>query len=256
VSENGHVRRRFCLVLVKPSHYDDDGYVIQWYRSAIPSNSLAALYGLARDCAERRCLGEDTDIEVHAWDETNTRIRPKRIAKLIEGADAGMVALVGVQSNQFPRAPISHGPCAGRAFRSGSVASTYPAPSPCWPSAIRTCGAPRRWGSRCSRERPRGGSMRCCAMLPPGSSSRSTISWTTCRGSKARRHQCFRPNGSSAPQAPTPASTPAAAVPINAHFVRSSTSRVANRVAARLTNRADRARQRGPGHQTFLHHRR
>ena len=40
-------RRRFCLVLVKPSHYDDDGYVIQWHRSAIPSNSLAALYGLA-----------------------------------------------------------------------------------------------------------------------------------------------------------------------------------------------------------------
>jgi len=23
-------KRRFCLVLVKPSHYDDDGYVIQW----------------------------------------------------------------------------------------------------------------------------------------------------------------------------------------------------------------------------------
>jgi hypothetical protein len=41
--------RRFCLLLVKPSHYDHDGYVIQWYRSAIPSNSLAALYGLARE---------------------------------------------------------------------------------------------------------------------------------------------------------------------------------------------------------------
>ena len=49
--------RRFCLVLVKPSHYDDDGYVIQWFRSAIPSNSLAALYGLARDCAQRHVLG-------------------------------------------------------------------------------------------------------------------------------------------------------------------------------------------------------
>jgi hypothetical protein len=30
---------RFCLLLVKPSHYDDDGYVIQWFRSAIPSVS-------------------------------------------------------------------------------------------------------------------------------------------------------------------------------------------------------------------------
>jgi len=42
------VNKRFCLVLVKPSHYDDDGYVIQWLRSPIPSTSLAALYGLAK----------------------------------------------------------------------------------------------------------------------------------------------------------------------------------------------------------------
>ena len=95
---------RFCLVLVKPSHYDDDGYVIQWYRSAIPSNSLAALYGLARDCAERRILGDGVDLEIHTFDETNTRIRPDRIARMIEQAGAGMVMLVGVQSNQFPRA--------------------------------------------------------------------------------------------------------------------------------------------------------
>ncbi len=96
--------RRFCLVLAKPSHYDDDGYVIQWYRSAIPSNSLAALYGLARDCAERKILGDDVELEIHAIDETNTRVRPDKLAKLIEDAGSGMVMLVGVQSNQFPRA--------------------------------------------------------------------------------------------------------------------------------------------------------
>src|SRR5262245_2071557 len=97
-------RRRFCVVLVKPSHYDEDGYVIQWLRSPIPSNSLASLYGLARDCAERGVLGDDVEIEIHAFDETNTRIRPQRLAALIEAAGAGMVALTGVQSNQFPRA--------------------------------------------------------------------------------------------------------------------------------------------------------
>ena len=96
--------RRFCLVLVKPSHYDDDGYVIQWYRSAIPSNSLAALYGLAVDCNERRALGEDVEIEIHAFDETNSRIRTDRIGAMIRAAGSGMVMLVGVQSNQFPRA--------------------------------------------------------------------------------------------------------------------------------------------------------
>jgi hypothetical protein len=95
---------RFCLLLVKPSHYDDDGYVIQWFRSAIPSNSLAALYGLARDCAERRVLGPEVDFDIHTFDETNTRIRPERLARMIEKAGSGMVMLVGVQSNQFPRA--------------------------------------------------------------------------------------------------------------------------------------------------------
>ena len=102
--KSGEPPRRFCLVLVKPSHYDDDGYVIQWLRSPIPSNSLASLYGLAKDCAARRILGDNVAIEIHAFDETNTRIRPERIAAMIEDAGAGMVMLAGVQSNQFPRA--------------------------------------------------------------------------------------------------------------------------------------------------------
>ena len=97
-------KRRFSLVLIKPSHYDDDGYVIQWFRSAIPSNSLACLYGLALECKEQNVLGEGVDLEIHAFDETNTVIRPDKIASLITEADDGMVMLVGVQSNQFPRA--------------------------------------------------------------------------------------------------------------------------------------------------------
>lgn len=97
-------KQRFCLVLVKPSHYDDDGYVIQWLRSAIPSNSLAVLYGLALECAAEKVLGSGVEFEIHAYDETNTHIRPERIARMIEKAGSGMVMLVGVQSNQFPRA--------------------------------------------------------------------------------------------------------------------------------------------------------
>jgi hypothetical protein len=97
------VSGRFKLFLIKPSHYDDDGYVIQWVRSPIPSNSLASLYGLALDCAERQVLGT-MPIEVQAFDETNSRIRPNRLADMIEAAGAGMVMLAGVQSNQMPRA--------------------------------------------------------------------------------------------------------------------------------------------------------
>lgn len=96
-------KKSFCLILIKPSHYDDDGYVIQWFRSAIPSNSLAVLYGLALECAEQNILGDDVEIEIHAFDETNTFINSKRIESLLNRADAGMVMLAGVQSNQFPR---------------------------------------------------------------------------------------------------------------------------------------------------------
>ena len=95
--------QKFLLVLLKPSHYDDDGYIIQWVRSAIPSNTLACLNGLALDCNRRRVLGEDVEIVVKAYDETNTLVPLKRIVKQLRGRP-GMVGLVGVQSNQFPRA--------------------------------------------------------------------------------------------------------------------------------------------------------
>ena len=96
-------QKQFPVVLIKPSHYDDDGYVIQWFRSAVPSNSLAVVNGLAVDCAQRRVLGEDIEIVVSSLDEDNTRVRPERIARQFVGR-RGLVMLVGVQSNQFPRA--------------------------------------------------------------------------------------------------------------------------------------------------------
>jgi hypothetical protein len=97
--------RRFQLVLIKPSHYHDDGYVIRWWRTLIPSNSLAAVYGLARDCAERHVLGSDVAFDIDAIDETNTRVNiPKLIRRLRRHDGFGLIALVGVQSNQYPRA--------------------------------------------------------------------------------------------------------------------------------------------------------
>ena len=95
----------FHFVMVKPSHYDDDGYPIQWVRSAIPSNTLACLNGLAEDARTRQVLGPDVEIRLHTYDETNRRVRPDRIIRMIrrEGGRA-LIGLVGVQSNQFPRA--------------------------------------------------------------------------------------------------------------------------------------------------------
>src|SRR5262249_61023036 len=98
-------KRRFQFILIKPSRYDDDGYIIQWARAYIPPNSLAVLYSLARDSARRAVLGPDIAIDVTVVDEFSSRVRIKRLLARIRRHDGfGLVGLVGVQSNQFPRA--------------------------------------------------------------------------------------------------------------------------------------------------------
>jgi radical SAM superfamily enzyme YgiQ (UPF0313 family) len=110
-------RQRFFVEIIKPSHYDDDGYVIQWLRAVIPSNSLACVYALAHAAAERRVLGDRVDVVVNAYDESSTVIPVHKIIRRIRGAGGrGLVLLAGVQSNQFPRAADL-----GREFRAAAV---------------------------------------------------------------------------------------------------------------------------------------
>jgi hypothetical protein len=94
---------RFPVVLIRPSRYDDEGYVIQWLRSAAPSHLLAALHGLVDDCVRRRVLGEEVQVDVRAVDEDNTRIRTDRLARELKDGK-GLVILVGVDRSQFSRA--------------------------------------------------------------------------------------------------------------------------------------------------------
>src|SRR2546428_4803868 len=95
----------FHFVMIKPTHYDDDGYPIQWFRSAIPSNTLASLNGLAEDACRRKVLGPDVEFHLHTYDETNQRVRPDAIIRTIrKSGGRALIGLVGVQSNQFPRA--------------------------------------------------------------------------------------------------------------------------------------------------------
>src|SRR4029079_7563187 len=97
--------RRFQLILIKPSHYDADGYVVQRLPPTQPSNSLAAVFSLANGAAERGVLGPDLPIDVIAIDETNNRVVPhKLIRRIAEHGGLGLVGIVGVQSNEFPRA--------------------------------------------------------------------------------------------------------------------------------------------------------
>ena len=97
-------KTQFRIALIKPSHYDDDGYVIQWWRSTIPSNSLASVHGLLSDAAAQQVLGPDVEIAIDAADECNTIIDVKRVVADLKRAGNGFVGIVGVQSNQYPRA--------------------------------------------------------------------------------------------------------------------------------------------------------
>jgi radical SAM superfamily enzyme YgiQ (UPF0313 family) len=108
----------FFVEIIKPSHYDDDGYVIQWLRAFIPSNSLACLYSLVQDVQKRQALGTGVNPVVNVYDESHTVIPVSRIVRRIkDGGGRGLVLLAGVQSNQFPRATDL-----AREFRAAGIA--------------------------------------------------------------------------------------------------------------------------------------
>ena len=95
----------FDVVLIKPTHYDDDGYPIRWVKAAIPSNTLASLNSLVEDAVRRQVLGPDVTIRLHIFDETNQRVYPSQLIHAIRKTGGrALIGLVGVQSNQFPRA--------------------------------------------------------------------------------------------------------------------------------------------------------
>jgi radical SAM superfamily enzyme YgiQ (UPF0313 family) len=96
--------RKFHIVLIKPSKYDDDGYVIRFWKGVLPSNTLNVLHGLTEDIKAREVFGA-LPIEVTTFDETAEKVP---LAKIVRWSKAPatklLVCLVGVQTNQFPRA--------------------------------------------------------------------------------------------------------------------------------------------------------
>jgi radical SAM superfamily enzyme YgiQ (UPF0313 family) len=97
--------KRLNLYLIKPSQYDDDGYVVRHWRGVLPSNTLACLAGLTEDLIHQKRLGDAWDVRVHLLDETVDKIPVKRICRSeLWNRAKTIVCLVGVQTNQFPRA--------------------------------------------------------------------------------------------------------------------------------------------------------
>jgi radical SAM superfamily enzyme YgiQ (UPF0313 family) len=100
-----HKYKRLRLFLIKPSKYDDEGYVIRYWKGVLPSNTLSCLNGLSEDVRDRGVLGKDLEWEITLIDDTVQGIPFKKIIQ--ENRRPGtktVICLVGVQSNQFPRA--------------------------------------------------------------------------------------------------------------------------------------------------------
>jgi radical SAM superfamily enzyme YgiQ (UPF0313 family) len=94
----------FHVYLIKPSRYDDDGFVIRHWRGVLPSNTLACLHGLTEDVRRRKLLGE-VDLHLHLIDEAVAPIPIEKIVRLNRSPGRQVLAaLVGVQTNQFCRA--------------------------------------------------------------------------------------------------------------------------------------------------------
>lgn len=131
-------RTRFHILLVKPTRYDDEGYPVHWLRSAMPSNSLACMHGIALDCRDREILGKDVEIVVHALDENNHPLNAQRFLRMLKKrGERALLALVGVQSNQFPRAIdiarpfLRHGvPVCMGGYHVSGVLAMFPQPTP------------------------------------------------------------------------------------------------------------------------------
>ncbi len=106
VAIDGRDFDRVVVVLIKPTHYSDDGFPHRYWRAVLPSNSLAVMRTLTSE-ALATLVPPDIPVEVHmledgvawhAWKLWRLKRRfPEQGTKLIVG-------LVAVQTAQFNRA--------------------------------------------------------------------------------------------------------------------------------------------------------
>ncbi|HEY3380803.1 MAG TPA: radical SAM protein [Vicinamibacterales bacterium] len=130
---------RLVVLLIRPSRYDDEGYVVRHFRGTLPSNTLSCLNSLTEDAVRQGALGE-VETQVEVLDEIVTRVDPARLARRFARPGTRiLVGLAGVQTNQFPRAMDlarqfrAHG-CAvmiGGFHVSGSIAMSGAMPPEC-----------------------------------------------------------------------------------------------------------------------------
>ena len=96
--------KKFRIVLIKPSKYDDNGYVIRFWKGVLPSNTLNVLHGLTEEVKSSGVFGA-LRLQIVTFDETAEKLPVKKIIGWSRHRSTKLVVgLVGVQTNQFPRA--------------------------------------------------------------------------------------------------------------------------------------------------------
>ena len=99
------LKQKLEVIYILPSRYDDDGYVMRFWRGVVPSNTLCCLKGLTEDLIQQGELGDAVDASVTIYDDGVQRPPIRRLIRRNRRRGTRvLVGLVGVQSNQFARA--------------------------------------------------------------------------------------------------------------------------------------------------------
>lgn len=100
--------RTIRVYFIKPSRYDEDGYV-QYFRYGVqPNNTLTVLRALNESFNRRYAAERNVYLETVIWDEIcDGVVSPETITAIKEKAQEDgvelLIGLSGVQSNQYPR---------------------------------------------------------------------------------------------------------------------------------------------------------
>ena len=159
-------QRRFQLILIKPSHYDDDGYVIQWLRSHHPVELAGRALRRSATTAERagartrrRRSTSRRSTRATAGSASSSIVDAIPAPRRLRPGRPGRRAVEPVPARARHRAPVPRGRRAGGDRR----LPRRPAASSMLPELPADLKARSTWASACSPARPKGASTRSCA---------------------------------------------------------------------------------------------
>src|ERR1039457_3549570 len=97
------------VYLIKPTQYDDDGYVVRHWRGVLPSNTLACIAGLTEDVVAQKRLGESLQVKIHLFDESVDRVPVKHICRSQGGDNTKTIVclVVGLKKQSSPPAGLA-----------------------------------------------------------------------------------------------------------------------------------------------------